>query len=408
MQINKSMNVMKQILFLFLLLFSITTYSQEQELSTVERNAQMGFNDAVDRFADDFVDVYVLVATPGDILYSVLGHASLYLVCDTFGLEYVYTYESETVEGKVLRFLSNDLKMGMMAIPLDEYISSYKDEGRGVCGYKLNLPPEVEMELWRTLDSRLEEGIELPYDYIKRGCAISIVNNLQEAIRSTNRKFGTDYKIDYAPWSNKFDRTLREICYDNASHGWGTFYCMTLVGGQVDNLDLPKEDKLICPNELVEVWQQATISNEALLSSDKHTILSEQKAHQPAAFTPLYASLVLLLLALVNLLWRKPYVDWFFLAIQTILGILMVWLLISPLPGTEWSWLIVVFNPLPLLFWKWRRYWSIWYMLLILIWSIGMLLAPHRLVEYAHIFLALSFAIVLLKQYVLRRYEKND
>ena len=372
--------------------------SVEDSISIAQRNNEQGFNDNINRLADDFVDVYLVVSTPGDVLYSILGHAALYLVCDTFGLEYIYSYESESVQGKVFRFLLNDLKMGMTAIPMKDYLAPYKDEGRGVCGYKLNLPLEVEIELWRVLDTRLEEGMELQYDYIKRGCAISIVDNIQEAIRSANQQYGTTYQIDYAPWGSEFDRTLREIFYDNAPHGWGLFYCMTLVGGQVDNPKLPKEEKLICPNELVSIWQQAKINNNALLSSDKITFLSAQKEYKTIPFTPLYASIALLLLSLLNLAWRRPYFDWLLLAIQTLIGVLMAWLLLSPLPGSEWSWLIIVFNPLPLVFWKWRQHWSMWYIIVIALWCMGMLLAPHRLVEYAHIFLALSFALVLFKQ----------
>lgn len=387
----------RALLCVFFAAFALLSVGQEQP--ELERNAQMGFNDNINRLADDFVDVYVVVSTPGDVLYSILGHAALYLVCDTFDLEYIYSYESESVQGKVFRFLLNDLKMGMTAIPMKDYLAPYKDEGRGVCGYKLNLPPEVEIELWRVLDTRLEEGMELQYDYIKRGCAISIVDNIQEAIRSANQQYGTKYQIDYAPWGSESDRTLREIFYDNAPHGWGLFYCMTLVGGQVDNPKLPKEEKLICPNELVATWQQAKINNNALLSSDKITFLSAQKEYNTEPFTPLYASILLLLLSLLNLAWRRPYFDWLLLAIQTLLGVLMVWLLFSPLPGSEWSWLIIVFNPLPLVFWKWRQHWSMWYILIIVVWCMGMLLAPHRLVEYAHIFLALSFALVLFKQH---------
>lgn len=387
----------RALLCVFFAAFALLSVGQEQP--ELEQNAQMGFNDNINRLADDFVDVYVVVSTPGDVLYSILGHAALYLVCDTFDLEYIYSYESESVQGKVFRFLLNDLKMGMTAIPMKDYLAPYKDEGRGVCGYKLNLPPEVEIELWRVLDTRLEEGMELQYDYIKRGCAISIVDNIQEAIRSANQQYGTTYQIDYAPWRSESDRTLREIFYDNAPHGWGLFYCMTLVGGQVDNPKLPKEEKLICPNELVATWQQAKINNNALLSSDKITFLSAQKEYNTELFTPLYASILLLLLSLLNLAWRRPYFDWLLLAIQTLIGVLMVWLLFSPLPGSEWSWLIIVFNPLPLVFWKWRQHWSMWYILIIVVWCMGMLLAPHRLVEYAHIFLALSFALVLFKQH---------
>ena len=107
-------------------------------LSVAERNAQMGFNDTIDRQAEDFVTVGLIVSEPGKILYSVLGHACLHMQCPAFGLDYIFTYESEEVRGKVFRFLLNDLKMGMMQLSMDEYLRPYIEEERGVKEYRLN------------------------------------------------------------------------------------------------------------------------------------------------------------------------------------------------------------------------------------------------------------------------------
>jgi hypothetical protein len=72
-----------------------------------------------------------------------------------------------------------------------------------------------------------------------------------------------------------------------------------------------------------------------------------------------------------------------------------------PLAATGWSWLVIPFNPLPALFWKWRRYWALPFACIILIWCIAMageMLWGHVYVEWAHILIALSFGLVLCKQ----------
>lgn len=351
--------------------------------------------------------VSLLIAEPGEILYSILGHAALRMQCPYYDLDYVFSYESEGVRNRVFRFLMNDLKMGMTTFSIDEYTQAYIEDGRGVKEYVLNLPSEVETELWRILDEKVMQGMLLKYDYIKRGCAISVVHNIEEAISSANKLYGTNYKITYPAWGKPFDRTLREIFYDNAPNGWSLFYCMTLVGGQVDNPNLPKKEKLIAPKELVETWQQASINGKPIISdcTELLPIINEYKGD---CFTPLHASLIILLLAVGSLFWKREYISWLLLALQTALGCLMVWLLISPLPGSEWSWLIIPFNPLPAVFWKWRNKWGVWYALGIIIWSIGVLCAPHRLVEHAHIFLAVSFAIVLIKPRLQRHSTKQS
>ena len=74
-----------------------------------------------------------------------------------------------------------------------------------------------------------------------------------------------------------------------------------------------------------------------------------------------------------------------------------------PLPATGWSWLIIPFNILPAICWKWRKKWALPYVIVIALWCICMLCATHRLVEYTHIILATSFGIILLKQKYMNR-----
>ena len=95
-------------------------WASTDSLSVAERNAQMGFNDTIDRLADDFITASLVIADPGDVMYSILGHAALRMQCPTFNLDYVFSYESEGVNGKIFSFLLNDLKMGMVAVSKDE------------------------------------------------------------------------------------------------------------------------------------------------------------------------------------------------------------------------------------------------------------------------------------------------
>ena len=377
--------------FIVCLCLSLVVMADETPLSVAEQNAQQGFNDTIDRLAPDFVTVSLCVTDPGHVLYSILGHAALRMECPAFGLDYVFSYESESVQGKVFRFLLNDLKMGMMSVPTEEYLQLYREEGRGVRSYRLNLPPKAKSELWRILDEKVEEGIYLPYDYIKRGCATSC-RRLVESVAD----------IHYAKSTLQDKRTMREQFYDHAPKGWALFECMTLVGGQVDDAHLPALTRLIAPVELVDAWQKATVNGQPLMTEPEELIPTE-RVYNGDRFLPIYVALLLLALAIGSLFWEKPYIDWGLLALQTLLGLLMLWLLICPLPGSEWSWLIVVFNPLPLIFWHWRKYWALPYAIIILLWCIGMLLAPHRLVDYAHLIWAVSFAVVLLKQWRMAR-----
>ena len=160
-------------------------------------------DDGIDRTADDFVQAGLIIADPGSVLYSVLGHACLHLQCPAYGMDYIFTYESEDVKGKVFRFLLNDLRMGMFIMPPTDYVATYAAEGRGVREYTLNLPPEVKTELWRMCDERVAQGIDLEYDPVKRGCAISVMHSVEDAIKAANRQTGKDYHIQYPAWEHR-------------------------------------------------------------------------------------------------------------------------------------------------------------------------------------------------------------
>ena len=75
-------------------------------------------------------------------------------------------------------------------------------------------------------------------------------------------------------------------------------------------------------------------------------------------FTPMVLAIILLIMSIVNIFWSRPYFDWLILVAQTIIGCGMTYLIFfSNLCCTEWNWLIIPFNPLPAICWKWRKYW---------------------------------------------------
>jgi len=79
-------------------------------------------SDSIDREAPDFVTVSMLVAEPSDVLYSCVGHCALRLECPTFNLDYIFSYEGDNLEEEKFKFLLGKLKMGLLAVPTEEYL----------------------------------------------------------------------------------------------------------------------------------------------------------------------------------------------------------------------------------------------------------------------------------------------
>lgn len=352
------------------------------------------FHDHINRQAEDFVKASLVVAEPGGALYSIFGHACLHLVCDTFGLDYIFSYESENAASKLGKFLAGNLNMGLMAVPFDEYLADYAKEGRSVTEYPLLLPPSAKQELWRILDDYVNQGIYLPYDYSARGCAITCVNFVNMAIAPDS--------ITYAPWTDKQMRTRREMGYDYSTKDfpWNMWFLMTMVGPEVDN-ELPPEEKLIIPSELAQAWSTATFKGKALLGEAQEVLPSTHEPYK-AGFTPVMAAILLLVLVILGWVFRFDYADYVVLVICTLLGVLISYLVIfSTLPCTAWNWLIIPFNLLPAIAWKWRKYWGVYYAGVIGVWLVVMLILPNRQVDPANILLAITLAVVLVKQWLL-------
>ena len=353
------------------------------------------FNDNVDRTAEDFVTVSLMIADAGAKFYTVLGHACLRLQCPAFNLDYCYSYESEDMTNRVLDFLMGKLRMGLFAIPTKEYCAYYAEHGRGVHEYILNLPPDVETNLWRVMDEHLAEGTSLSFDYFNRGCAITCVRFLNKALLGKG-------KIEYASSLYAHSPTPCELVKANTKNAlWVRFYWNFLVGEDVKD-PLYGDRQLIIPTDLVKAWQEATIDGQLLIDSEPKILIEGQPQKADGWFTPNMATLLLLLLAIANLFWKYPYFDWLMLAMQTMLGIVLFYLIFfSNLCCASWNWMLIPFAPLPILLWYWRKYWALLYAIILALWCMFMITMPlwaERIIDLSHIMLIAAWIMVVIKQ----------
>lgn len=341
------------------------------------------FHDHINRQADDFIRVSLVVCDPSTVLYSTLGHACLHLQCPAFDKDFFFSYESEGVRQKVWTFLKGDLKMGMATWEPEDFLAMYAADGRGVREYELHLSPEQKQALWYYMDQRVDEGLNLPYDYFHRGCAKSVVEVVNSALGS--------HAIQYGAWPERFhEHTMRELIADQLDdHPWNEFI-LHFLGGIEGDKDCAPVQKLIIPTDLVEVWQQATIDGRPLLASEPHVLVAGQPKSGHTWFTPMLVAILLLIVS-----WFTP---WPMLIVEALIGLVMCYLIVfSDLPCTTWNWLIIPFNPLPALLWRWRKYWSLPWVAVLMGWIVAMLAAPHMLVGWPHIVLTAAVVVMLFR-----------
>lgn len=243
-----------------LLLLWSTLGIQAQDLSVAERNAAQGFNDTIDRLAPDFVTVSLCIADPTDQSQDYLGitgHAFLRLQCPTFGLDYCFSYESEKIKGQLWDYIIGKLKMGMFAIPTDEYVQDYRVWKRAVHGYHINMPPDAEQRLWEQMDNHMLAENDMQMDLIKFGCTNTILRYVERALSPT--------QIHYE-WPEKFlTQSAAQIAKEHLRDYPFTYWGFRILSGRkLGQLTTPKQ-KIIFPPDLLEVWSSATINGQPML-----------------------------------------------------------------------------------------------------------------------------------------------
>lgn len=269
-------------------------YGQTQsatEMSVAERNAAQGFNDTIDRLAPDFVLVSLCIADPTDQSQDYLGitgHAFLRLQCPIFGLDYCFSYESEKIKGQLWDYLTGELKMGMFAVPTDEYIEDYRVWKRAVHEYRINMPAEAELRLWEQMDNRMMSERELQMDLIKFGCTNTILLYIERALAPA--------VITYN-WPEKFHTmSAMEIAEEHLDcYPWTWLGIRMIARKDFAEMTEPKQ-KVIFPTDLLEVWSSATIDGEPLLAYVGDLVEAEPVVVKKPWFTPQVCGILLLVL----------------------------------------------------------------------------------------------------------------
>jgi hypothetical protein len=367
--------------------------ADDAQLSVAERNTQQGFNDTIDRLAPDFVTVSLCVADPTDYKDDALGtsgHAFLRLQCPIFGLDYCFSYEGERVNDNLYRYLSGQTKMGMFAIPTNEYLEDYRVWKRAVHEYRINMPPEAEQRLWEIMDDHITNGITLRQDLNKYGCAITVVRYVKQALAETPIIYASDEALS--------QMTRREIGYRSlANHPWLRLISMVFTDNKSDS-DMPIDEKLIIPADLAEVWQQATVQGKPFATYMGDLVEGAPLDDSKPWFTPMLAAILILLITIGFAFTRYPYWDWALIGVQAILGCVLVfiWLILREFGGSAYI-LMALFNPIPLVLWHWRKYWALPYAVALLVGLIVLICLPHMLVDPAILVLASAYVVLFDK-----------
>lgn len=354
--------------------------------------AAEGFDESVDRSDPNFVRASILYCGPGKSLYACVGHIAIRLKCQHYDLDEVFSYEGEPMKDQWLRFFLGKLNMGMFATPFNQFLAEYAEEGRGVKEYRLNLSPQAEVRLWKLMDERVAEGAYLPYDYVRRGCAQSTIRILLQAIEPE--------PVQMEALPKKFHQTRRDILHDHlAEYPWNSLFISMISGPEADFM-ASTIDSVIMPRDFLEYLDLMRVKGEKLITSDPvelqpQTLETGGQSLLGWGQSPMVVAMLLLILAIIGCFVGKKWISAALLALYAILAVFETYISVfSSLPCAAWNVLLIAFNPLPIIFWKWRKYWGLPYAAVLVGWAAWVFLAPHLPTDPAFAILAFAYAIV--------------
>ena len=310
--------------------------------------------------SSNFVTASVLVASPGEAIYSQLGHAALRMECPVHNLDYCFSFEEEAGMGGILKFFVGKTDAHMMAVPTAQFLSNFKKEGRQVKQYTLNLTLHEEQELWRLLDNDYVDENLRHFNFLQNNCSSVSLMAIENVV--------VDETIDFNGWPEPFKLINGAIMkHQTREWPWLQFLCLTFLGTEGDLFW--EQEQRTGPELLPQVLKKASIvtadgSSRPMVTGEKEILpLVNRFEASPLTPTVVFGALLLVvaLFTLAQLKWKLRragrVLDIMLMVLVTAMGLFLIYTsFVSGLFGKHWNWYLIPFNPLPLIIWLiWRK-----------------------------------------------------
>ena len=129
--------------------------------------------------------IAVMTMQPGEIFFERFGHDAIVVVDPRTGeaTSYNFGFFDMDEPGFAGRFALGDMQYYLVALPLQQDLSYYREVGRGVKLQWLDLPPEQAQALAEALAERAKpENARYRYDYFTSNCSTQVRDALDAAM----------------------------------------------------------------------------------------------------------------------------------------------------------------------------------------------------------------------------------
>ncbi len=328
-------------LLLLLVLFPISAFGQTAATDST--------------YLNDSLKASLLTCSPGQKTYEYYGHTAIRIQNLSKKEDYVFNYGlfSFNTSNFIWRFMRGDCQYEVGATYTAEFLAYYAEQGRAVRELVLNLSQDETHHLFQTLITNCRpENRSYQYNFFYNNCATKVRDQI-EACLEGNIIYTTPVK----------KQSLRDIVHEYCQkHPWSRFGQDLLLGAEADK-EATREAQEFAPLYLERDISTARTNiggQTAPLVSDSNELVKEHMAKPDPAFplTPKTCAIALCVLSICICLWERKHpnhimwgYDLVLMLAQGITGCIVAFLFFfSTHPTVKSNWLILLFNPLPLIF----------------------------------------------------------
>lgn len=308
--------------------------------------------------SSNFVTASLLIASPGEAIYSQLGHAAIRMECPVHDLDFCFSFEEEPGMEGIMKFFVGKTDAHMIAVPTAVFLADFKNEGRQVKQYILNLTTREKQELWRLLDNDYVDEEMRNFNFLQNNCSSVSLMAIENVVDET---------IDFN-WPDEFNLNNGALMRNYVRKWpWLEFWSIFFGGSETDALW--DNEQRMCPKMLPVVLKKATLVDEK--GSSRPFIIGEKQIFhlnnsiKASPVTPMWVFglllLIVVLITLAHLKWKLQWLgrvlDVLLMMLVTVVGLFLIYTsFVSGLFGKHWNWYLIPFNPLPLIIWLiWRK-----------------------------------------------------
>ena len=301
----------------------------------------------------DRVRISLLTCAPGSEIYALFGHSAIRYENPDQKEDWVFNYGMFNFREPnfVMRFVKGETDYQLGVIPFAYFEAEYAMRGSSVYQQVLNLTNEEKECLIRLLkENYLPVNRVYRYNYFYDNCTTRARDKIEESIQG---------KVVYP--ENEKEVSFRSILHEfmTESH-WSEFGIDLCLGSEADQ-PIDERKQMFAPFYMLEAARGAMIHRGDTivpLVLEESKIVDAVLEDEPAfPLSPMTCSLLLLLMTMAVVVWGirkgRSCLAWnvllFFL--QGVGGCIIAFLFFFSLHPTVGSnWLLMLFNPLPLLY----------------------------------------------------------